>query len=221
MYFVNILLLQLTTHGRISVITSAVNTAPLILRHELGHSIIEVGEEYDGGDTRGYFGVNAYHNLNDPVPWKAWLSDDSSSGAARRIERAVMPFQEYTWTLLNTSQPWTTTFSSAGTYSRHLLRISLSGLPDKADLKIELDGVDLEWVPRPDIGVDRWFYDHTVEKGLSAGEHKLSFTLRNGARQGTAQLCSVEVLEFGDEKEFVVPFRRDNLWLTSSPLSPL
>lgn len=25
------------------------DTGPLVLRHELGHSIIDVGEEYDGG----------------------------------------------------------------------------------------------------------------------------------------------------------------------------
>lgn len=32
-----------------SVITASELNGPIVLRHELGHSIIEVGEEYDGG----------------------------------------------------------------------------------------------------------------------------------------------------------------------------
>lgn len=32
-----------------SVITSSEKNGPLILRHELGHTLIPVGDEYDGG----------------------------------------------------------------------------------------------------------------------------------------------------------------------------
>ncbi len=64
-------------------------------------------------------------------------------------------------------------------------------------------GGDLGWVPRKDIGVDRWHYDTKINETLKEGEHEVKFVLKNGEREGEAQLCSVEVLEFGDESESV------------------
>lgn len=103
--------------------------------------------------------------------------------------------------MLNVSTPWSVNFTSAGTYSRHLVKFSLSGLPEASDLKVELDGVDLGWAPRVDIGLDRWHYDIHQEHALAPGEHEIRFSLVNGERHGTAQLCSVEILEFGNEDE--------------------
>ncbi|KAF7296654.1 hypothetical protein HMN09_01074100 [Mycena chlorophos] len=183
--------------GRFTVITPSTANGALVLRHELGHSIINVGEEYDGGF--GYFGPNAYTNLSEPIPWSHWLSEPSHA----RVERSVMPMQDYPWSLLNTSVPWTVTFESSGAYARHVVRFSLSGVPQGADLRVDLDGADLGWVPRPNIGVDRWHYDVHRNGGLSAGTHTLSFTLLNAARQPAAQICNAEILEFGDESEFV------------------
>lgn len=200
------------------MITSSILNGPLVLRHELGHSIIEVGEEYDGGFA--YFGVNAAHNASEPIPWAHWLSisnadtahDDLDSASTpksdfseARVERSVMPMQIYPWTLLNTSQSWSINFTSSGTYSRHLVRFSLSGLPEASDLRVELDGVDLEWVPKKGLGLDRWHYDIHCDGGLSGGEHELRFTLVNKEREGVAQLCSAEILEFGDESEYAFP----------------
>ncbi|KAK7464905.1 hypothetical protein VKT23_006114 [Stygiomarasmius scandens] len=186
--------------GEFTVITSSILNGPQILRHELGHSIIPVGEEYDGGFA--YFGVNAYHNLSAPIPWAHWLSSPSGHEKSLKVERSVMPMQTYPWTLLNTSSSWSTKFVSSGTFSRHLVRFSLSGLPEKADLKVELDNVDLGWEPKVGLGVDRWHYDVHLDRGLSGGEHELRFTLLNREREGIAQLCSAEILEFGDEDEF-------------------
>ncbi|KAJ7646200.1 IgA peptidase M64-domain-containing protein [Mycena rosella] len=185
--------------GRFTVITPSLANGALILRHELGHSIIKVGEEYDGG--WGYFGPNAHADLSAPVPWAHWLADPDSAHA--RVERSVMPMQDYAWALLNTSTPWAVTFESAGAYARHLVRFSVSGLPEQTDLRVELDGVDLDWAPRANIGVDRWHYDVYRDGGLSAGPHTLTFTLLNGAREPAAQMCNAEILEFGDESEFV------------------
>lgn len=193
------------------VITSSLANGPLVLRHELGHSIIDVGEEYDGGFA--YFGPNAATNLSEPIPWAQWLSDPPKNvEAAPRTERAVMPLQEYAWTLLNTSTPWSTSFTSSGAYSRHLVRFSLSGLPESGDLTVELDGSNLGWVPRADIGLDRWHYDIHLNRSLAAGQHEVKFTLVNSEREGAAQLCSVEILEFGNEKESVFLFFA---WLSS------
>ncbi|KAJ6465034.1 IgA peptidase M64-domain-containing protein [Mycena vitilis] len=169
----------------------------LILRHELGHSIIKVGEEYDGGFA--YFGPNAHVNLTEPLPWSQWLTDP----AKVRVERSVMPMQAYAWTLLNTTTPWSVTFESSGAYARHLVRFSVSGLPEKSDLKVDLDGVDLGWVPHLNIGLDRYHYDVYRDGGLSTGSHTLTFTLLNGDREPAAQMCNAEMLEFGDESEFV------------------
>ncbi|KAF9063286.1 IgA peptidase M64-domain-containing protein [Rhodocollybia butyracea] len=200
--------------GRFTVITSSILNGPLILRHELGHSIIPVGEEYDGGFA--YFGANAYHNLSEPVPWTHWQEKDQIlSNMGPRVERSVMPLQIYPWTLLNTSSPYTSTFISSGTFPRYLVRFSLSGLPSKHDLRVELDGKDLGWEPKPGLGVDRWHYDIKLgdgwdpeagrihRGGLKAGSHELSFVLLNKDGEGEAQLCSAEVLEFGSEEEFV------------------
>ncbi|KAJ7223899.1 IgA peptidase M64-domain-containing protein [Mycena haematopus] len=184
--------------GRFTVITPSLANGALILRHELGHSIIKVGEEYDGGFA--YFGPNAYANLSEPVPWAQWLT---SPGPDARVERSVMPMQDYAWALLNTSTPWAVTFTSSGAYVRHLVRFSVSGIPAAGDMRVELDGEDLGWVPRAGIGMDRYHYDVYREGGLSAGEHTLSFKLVNGEREPEAQMCNAEVLEFGDEDEFV------------------
>ncbi|TFK39079.1 IgA peptidase M64-domain-containing protein [Crucibulum laeve] len=189
--------------GEFTVITSSLLNGPLVLRHELGHSIIDVGEEYDGGYA--YFGVNAAHDASKPIPWSHWLSDPPTDDeiTAPRVERSVMPMQAYPWTMLNNTSPWSITFTSSGSYARHLVRFSLSGLPEKTDLNVELDGDDLGWVPEPNVGLDRWHYDVHRDGGLAAGEHTVNFTLVNGDREGFAQLCSVEILEFGDEEEFV------------------
>lgn len=171
-------------------------------RHELGHSIIEVGEEYDGGFA--YFGVNAAHNASEAIPWAHWLTHvNSSSGGLPRVERMVMPIQDYAWTLLNSTSAWSAYFNSSGTYSRYLVRFSLSGLPEKDDLSILFDGEDLGWTPKEGLGVDRYFYDIYKNERLSEGEHKIEFVLKNAEREGIAQMCSIEVLEYGSEQECV------------------
>lgn len=185
--------------GEYTTITASLANGALVLRHEIGHSIIDVGEEYDGGYA--YFGVNAVHNLSD-VTWTHWLEHQEDDTTMSRAERSVMPMQAYPWTLLNITQPWTTSFLSSGNYARHLIKFSLSGLPDRDDLVILFDKVDLRWTPRKDIGIDRWHYDVYEDTSLSAGVHEISFVLKNGALEGSAQLCSVEVLEYGTEAEF-------------------
>lgn len=182
------------------IITSSIANGPLVLRHELGHSIIEVGEEYDGGDY--YFGVNAMEDLKNGISWSHWLTEPiKATGPPPHVERSVMPIQIYPWTLLNTSDPWSIKFSASGLYSRHIVRFSLSGLPGADDLSVMVDGKDLKWEPKADIGVDRWHYDIPQDGGLSDGEHEVKFILKNKDREGEAQLCSMEILEFGDETE--------------------
>lgn len=116
-----------------------------------------------------------------------------------------MPFQAYPWTILNATAPWRAVFHSSGTYARHLVRFSLSGLPSARQLSVRLDGEDLRWVPLPGIGIDRWHYDIHRPDALSSGQHELVFELLDPEQEGTAQLCSVEILEYGTEDECVFP----------------
>ncbi|KZO92716.1 hypothetical protein CALVIDRAFT_540793 [Calocera viscosa TUFC12733] len=183
--------------GEFTTITSSILNGPLVLRHELGHSIIDVGEEYDGG---GYFGVNAEPSIAQ-LGWAHWLSDPTHV----RVERNAMPLLEYAWTMLNSTTPWSVTFTTTGTFPRNLLRFSLSGVPRVSDLIIRLDGHSLPWLPKPDIGMDRWFYDIPDlggAHGLAAGAHVLEFALTYVGQEGEAQLCNVEVFEYGSEEEF-------------------
>ncbi|KAH7913957.1 IgA peptidase M64-domain-containing protein [Hygrophoropsis aurantiaca] len=184
--------------GEYTSVTASLANGALVLRHEIGHSIIDVGEEYDGGFA--YFGVNSAQDRSS-LTWSHWLTK-SESKAPPREERSVMAMQAYPWTLLNSATPWTYSFPSSGIYSRYLVKFSLSGIPNKEDLGVLLDGVKLEWTPRKNIGVDRWHYNIQVGKPLKRGIHKIEFKLKNKRTEGIAQLCSVEILEFGTESEF-------------------
>lgn len=69
------------------------------------------------------------------------------------------------------------------------------------DLRVEVDGEDVGWEINPEIGVDRYIYNMKMNSSLSPGEHGLSFTLLNEEIQGTAQLCNLEILEYGIPEE--------------------
>lgn len=188
--------------GEFSITTASVLNGALVLRHELGHSIINVGEEYDGGFA--YYGPNSAPSpLTGTIKWGNWLSNPSRVSNTSIIpERSVSPLQAYPWTLLNRSAPYTSIFNSSGTYYSHMIRCSLSGLPRTSDLNVLLDGTDIGWEPRPGVGVDRWHYDILRDQKLSAGTHNLTFSLGSSAIEGQAQLCSFEIIEYGNPTEF-------------------
>jgi len=100
-----------------------VKNGALVLRHELGHSIIEIGEEYDGGVDGGYFGVDAATSP-ETIGWSHWLTNPPLPGTAPRVERMAMPFQTYPWTILNISTIWTGKFLSPGELTSHMDFIS-------------------------------------------------------------------------------------------------
>lgn len=100
--------------GEFTVITSSEVNGPLVLRHELGHTLIEEGDEYDGSESRScfhcilsgtarmsiteswsgfaYYGANAakVDNLKH-IKWTKFLSDPKNV----RIEDSTMPLQDY------------------------------------------------------------------------------------------------------------------------------
>ena len=106
------------------------------------------------------------------------------------------------WAMLNTSTAWSINFTSSGSYHTHHLLFSLSGIPDRRDLSVRLDDIDLLWTPKIGIGIDRWHYDIFVNGSLASGEHRVTFMLLNKDLEGAAQLCSVEMLEYGNTTEY-------------------
>ena len=77
----------------------------MVLRHELGHTLIPVGEEYEGGEWAlplpdpdsladigvYYFGVNADKPEHlDSLSWREYLTDQDL-----RVEDAKVPLQVY------------------------------------------------------------------------------------------------------------------------------
>jgi hypothetical protein len=148
--------------------------------------------------------VNADNSLEGGTKWSHWLSTQPDfEHHTLRAERSVMPLQVYAWTMLNRSEPYTATFISNGTFARHLVRFSLSGLPNSSDLKVTIDEEDLGWEPKEDIGIDRWHYDIYRDSPLEGGEHTIQFALQPSGNESTAQLCSFEILEYGSEEELV------------------
>jgi len=105
--------------------------------------------------------------------------------------------------LNNETSPYVLNFNSDGTYSRFTIQFSVSGMPLSSDLLVILDGVDLKFTPRVDVQIDRWFYEVPSPQPLSKGTHNLTFVAGPTSHQGVAQLCSVEILEYGNEKEWV------------------
>ncbi|KAH7100838.1 IgA peptidase M64-domain-containing protein [Auriculariales sp. MPI-PUGE-AT-0066] len=189
--------------GEFTVVTASQLNGPLVLRHELGHSIIEVGEEYDGGYA--YEGVSSAPDISSPdtFKWNHWLS-----APPVRAERAFVSLMDYAWTMLNRTTAWATTFESSGTYNSHVVIFSLSGIPDASHLRVMLDGNDLGWAPREAIGQDRWHYRLRNDEPLAAGTHEVKFELLEPGVDGDvetgqgAQLCSVEIIEYGNSAEF-------------------
>jgi hypothetical protein len=174
-----------------------------MLDRRITHLINIVGEEYDGGYA--YYGPNSSpYPLTSSIKWQKWLSNPPKGlNSTISPERAISPLQAYPWTLLSPSEPYIVSFNSSGTYASHLLRFSLSGLPHSTDLSVLLDGNDVGWEPRLDVGMDRWHYDIMQNYPLAPGSHNFSFVLGNTAVVGKAQLCSLEIIEYGDDFESV------------------
>lgn len=178
--------------------TASPHNGAAVLRHELGHSIIGVGEEYDGGTV--YRGVNSARTPA-AATWKQWYTNPASEP---KIQRSNMPIQAYPWTMLNVSRGWAQDFQSAGTYDSHLLQFSISGVTESTDLVVTMDGKDLGWEVNKLVGLDRWIYTMKFdETALAPGRHTLGFRLLNEELEGTAQLCNLQVLEYGDAGEYV------------------
>ncbi|KAF9170735.1 hypothetical protein BGX21_001610 [Mortierella sp. AD011] len=196
--------------GEFVISTSSNKSGTIVLRHELGHSLIDVGEEYDGGQV--YSGVNAERWSIQNIKWKHWLTDP-----VPREEKNVLRAQDYAWYDLKKG-PYKVKFNSDGNWKRWSLKISHSGVDTDDSFEVYLDGKRLNWTSPG--GYDRDFSEWDGDEGFSAGAHEIEF--RQGAKYDNEpvdpsrpirQLCSVTMHEFMGEDQY----RFDNSVISAYP----
>ncbi|KAK4687763.1 hypothetical protein P7C73_g2354, partial [Tremellales sp. Uapishka_1] len=199
--------------GEFTVITASEKNGALVLRHELGHSLIDVGEEYEGGYS--YFGANSdkvksLHSLK----WSEFLSDPQGI----RIEDVKVPFQAYPWHNL-TSSSYTVSFNSTSldpaSYPTARLRTSLSSIPFPSHVNLTLNAKSVDLHPAfPDSwagSLDRRWIEIPLPAGLPPGENTISVELTQEGReakegQGGKMITSLEIAEYGGDGRCVVGF---------------
>jgi len=180
--------------GEFVISTKSERKGTVVLRHEMGHNFVNVGEEYDNGQV--YSGVNSASSLSlVNTRWGHWLS---STGV--RAERVIYRLLEYPWADLSLGAR-TFTFNSDGNYSRWYLQASVSAAGEANSLEFLLDGVLLPWQSRSD---DREFYDWSGNQGFSQGQHTIVVRSKTPSTNPDIprMICNIVLHEFGDQNEF-------------------
>lgn len=147
--------------GEFVISTKSNRTGTVVLRHEMGHNFVSVGEEYDNGSS--YFGVNSASTLAEvTAKWGHWLS-----GQSAREERVIYRLLAYPWADLSLGQQ-SFTFMSDGQYSRWYILVSVSAAGEEDSIEFILDGEVLPWESRGSD--DREFYDWHSDEGFLTGK---------------------------------------------------
>ncbi|EIW73619.1 hypothetical protein TREMEDRAFT_26270 [Tremella mesenterica DSM 1558] len=189
--------------GEFTVITASKLNGGLVLQHELGHSLIPVGEEYEGGYV--YCGVNSDSPKNlHHLKWADMLTTPDDV----RIEDARVPLQAYPWHDLSSS-PYTISFTSSSTplhpYPSAFLRLSLSSIPQASHVNLTLNeqSIDLTagFPPLWEGSKDRRWVELPIFP-LSEESYILQVALTDEGRdeptgKGGKMLTSVEIIEYG------------------------
>ncbi|ORY23684.1 IgA peptidase M64-domain-containing protein [Naematelia encephala] len=198
--------------GEFTVITASDINGRSILRHELGHTLIPVGDEYDGGE--GYCGVNAdsVDNVSN-LKWQDFLSDPGQT----RIEDMQVPLQVYPWHDLDEA-PYEVTFfafnpidPSIRLYPTAALRLSLSSIPYPSHVRLTINELPVDLTPGyPDAWTaskDRRWVDIPLSDGVPGGPVHVKIELTEvgqlePAGQGGKMVTSIEIMEFGPQERF-------------------
>ena len=177
--------------GEFIIGTSSPTTGTIVLRHELGHVLAKVGEEYDGGTL--YLGANKAPGNINAVPWQRWATETLKEEPLNMLVSA-RPFE-------GIEAPYTITFKSSG-YQYWQVLISLSGVEDASAVEVAIDGKVLTLDSRNTL--DRQFYLWQFDKSLQSGDHTLSIKQlrspsmkdpRNGLTMDRS-VCSVAIHEY-------------------------
>ncbi|CAL8080671.1 unnamed protein product [Orchesella dallaii] len=190
--------------GEFVISTRSNRTGTVVLRHEMGHNFVYVGEEYDNGQA--YRGVN-YASSVASLGWTAWLSGE------QKEERAIYRLLEYPWADLNRLGPQTFNFTSDGDWSRWNLVLTVSAAGEEDSLEFTLDGEVLPW--KTTGYDDREFYEWGANEGLSAGPHSLTVRSKTPSTNPDIprMICSIRLHEYGTEDEF----HSDNSYVSAYP----
>ncbi|KAJ9054149.1 hypothetical protein DSO57_1017624 [Entomophthora muscae] len=147
--------------GEFIMSTSANRSGIFGLRHEIGHSFGDFGEEYDNGYA--YDGANSSPELTS-IPWKHWLT-----GPLRK-ERLIYRILEYPWHDLTT--PFVRSFVSTGKYFGWWLVLSVTSANESNALQIQFDNKTLPWTSNHHN--DREFYEWKYSTPITRGPHTIT-----------------------------------------------
>lgn len=147
--------------GKYSISTSSVRSGLIVLRHELGHSIGEVGEEYD--DAQTYYGANS--TIYPQTTWQHWASGKIE------INEAKILGGKYVWKDLATG-PENMAFKTQG-LPGELLGIDLSsvGWESPQDVEVSFDNKVIRY--DGNFSEDRNFFFVGPVAGIAPGNHNL------------------------------------------------
>jgi hypothetical protein len=172
--------------GEFIIGTRSPTTGTIVLRHEMGHSMAYVADEYDAGS---YFGANSATDLKH-VGWTHWIEKPVQE------EANAIRVQDYAWYDL-AKGPYRIPFVSDGGWATSMLQISVSGAETADSFHAYLDDKRLPWNTTGLL--DRSFYRWRFFTALSKGNHTLAFHKSNtipSAGHPIVQLCSVTLHEY-------------------------
>lgn len=152
--------------GKYSISTRSERSGLIVLRHELGHSIGEVGEEYD--DSQAYFGAN---NSSSPqTTWSQWATGKIN------IHEAKILGGKYVWQDL-AAGAFVSNFKTQGIPGELLgIDISSVGWESPQDVKVSFDNQEIKF--DGNFSVDRNFFFVGPVAGISPGQHVLKIEER-------------------------------------------
>lgn len=175
--------------GEFAITTRSLNSGSMVLNHELGHNISEVGEEYDGGDV--YRGAN--FSRSKSVPWGAWVAGEL------KVEKAEILAVSYPWKNLS-SGPVSVPFTMPGAVGENVLVVDLSsvGWSSAEDVEILIDGRPCAYEGL--YTNDRSFFRLTDTAGVGPGKHEL--VIREKKNDGDNVLASIRVTAHPKDYDF-------------------
>lgn len=192
--------------GEFTITTSSRANGVVVARHELGHSLIEEGEEYDNAWV--YEGANsdAVENLHN-LKWKDFLTEPDRDPV---IQDSHIAIRTYAWYNLN--KTWTDTATSANTeaqpdaYNNSMIRLSLSSIAQPDWVKFTLNGKEIDlapgFLPEMNNSLDRRWVEIFPQEPLPVGNSTLQISLTEKGRaaqegKGGKMVTSAEIIEYG------------------------
>ncbi|KAI9199331.1 IgA peptidase M64-domain-containing protein [Polychytrium aggregatum] len=193
--------------GEFTISTRSKTSGTVVLRHEMGHNFVNVGEEYDGGEV--YSGCNAAHSLKD-LKWAHWLTE---TGPVHEEENDLL-LQKYPWYDLGKG-PISFKFHSKGECKRWYLQMTASGVDTDGSMEVLLDGQPLEWKSTGILDRSTFTWTET-EAPFSKGSHVLEVRqlTRPNKTAPIRQLCSLNLHEYADEPNYHFD---DNTYVSAFP----